>query len=170
MKRTLPILFLLIAFNSFSQDEFASTAFYSDFKKIYADGQNGFSQYKGAKRKSDFEELATEYKVKFLLPLADSGKIIFPKTGNPYVIYYFEPNKNRLKIDQRAVGLREAIVESFDKPLYSRTETVMVNDRPWSNSWFFTSSDQTKTSDAVLRTSIYFENGVYYLSLEIRGK
>src|SRR5689334_25277799 len=125
MKRALPILFLLIAFNSLGQDEFGSEAFYGDLKKIYTDAQNGFSQYKGEKTNSGFEELVTEYKVKFILPLADSGKIVYPKTGNPYVIYFFEPHKNRLKVDLRAVSLRDAIVATFDKPLYSRTETVM---------------------------------------------
>jgi hypothetical protein len=170
MKRTLTILFLLTAFRSHSQDEFASTAFYNDLKKIYADAQQGFIEFKGEKRVSEFEELATEYKVKFLLPLADSGKIVVPKSGNPYVIYFFEPHKNRLKVDQRAVGLRDAIVTAYEKPLYSRSETVVVKDRPLSNTWLFTDPNETKTSAAAFRITIYFENNGYYLSLEIRGK
>ena len=170
MKRAISILFLLTAFHSYSQDEFASNAFYGDFKTIYADSQEGFIKYKGEKRKSEFEELSTEYKVKFLLPLADSGKIVFPKTANPYVVYFFEPNKNRLKIDQRAMSLRDAIVTAYEKPLYLRNETVVVNDRPLSNSWLFTDPDETKTTAAAFRITIYYENNSYNLSLEIRGK
>ncbi|NOT52079.1 MAG: hypothetical protein HOP10_12475 [Chitinophagaceae bacterium] len=170
MKRATPILFLLIAFNSYSQDEFASNAFYGDLRKIYADAQEGFIKYKGEKRKSEFEELSAEYKVKFLLPLADSGKIVVPKTGDPYVVYFFEPNKNRLKIDQRAMSLRDAIVTAYEKPLYLRSETVVVNDRPLTNNWLFTDPDETKTSAAVFRITIFYQDNAYSLSLEIRGK
>lgn len=170
MKRTLSILFVLVAFNATSQDEFASTAFYTDFKKIYADAQTGFTACKGDKRKSEFDDLVTEYNAKLLLPLADSGKIVFPNKGNPYAIYYFEPDKNRLKIDQRAVSLREAMVTAFEKPLYSMSETVIVNERPLSNSWFFTDANETNKTAATFRMSIYFENNVYYLSFEIKGK
>ena len=170
MKRIWTFLFILTAANSYSQDEFASSAFYSDLKKVYADGQTGFTRYKGEKRKSEFEELATEYKIKFLLPLADSGKIVFPKAGNPYALYYFESNKNRLKVDQRAMGLRDAIVTAYDKPLYLRSETVMINEHPLTNSWLFANPDEIRTTAALFRITIYFENNYYNLSCEIRGK
>ena len=82
------ILFLLFVLTrANAQNEFAATAFYTDFKKIFADAQAGFTDCKGIKRKSDFEELATEYYAKLMLPLADSGKVVFPVAGNPYVIY-----------------------------------------------------------------------------------
>lgn len=170
MKRTFPFLFILIAATSYGQDEFASSAFYSDFKKILADAQTGFSAYKGAKKESEFEELNDEYQVIFLLPLADSGKIVFPRKGNPYVVYYFEPGKNRLKIDQRATSLRDAVVTAFNAPLYSRTETVVVNNHPLSNTWLFTTETETSKAAAAFRISIYFENSRYNLSFEIRGK
>lgn len=170
MKRTFTFLFILISSVSFGQDEFAATAFYSDFKKIYADAQAGFINYKGEKRQSEFEELNDEYNVKFLLPLADSGKIVFPNTANPYVVYYFEPGKNRLKVDQRAVSLREAVVTAYNAPLYSKSETVMINDRPLSNTWLFTTAEETKNAAALFRISIYFTDNRYYLSFEIRGK
>lgn len=170
MKRIFSFLFILIAATSYGQEEFAATAFYSDFKKIYADAQAGFIKYKGEKRQSEFEELNDEYRVKLLLPLADSGKIVFPNTGNPYVVYFFEPNKNRLKVDQRAVSLREAVLTAYNAPLYSKSETVMINDRPLSNTWLFTTAEETKNSAAVFRISIYFADNRYYLSFEIRGK
>src|SRR5258705_11435520 len=114
MKRIWTFLFILLPVTGYSQDEFASTAFYNDLKKVFADAQQGFTSFKGEKRKSEFEELATEYKVKFLLPLTDSGKVVFPKTDRPFVIYYFECNRNRLKVDQRAMSLRDAIVTTYD--------------------------------------------------------
>ncbi len=170
MKRTFPFLFILIAATSYGQDEFAATAFYNDFKKIYVDAQAGFIKYKGEKRQSEFEDLNDEFRVKLLLPLADSGKIVFPNTGNPYVVYYFEPGKNRLKLDQRAVSLREAVVTAYNAPLYSRSETVLVNDRPLSNTWLFTTAEETKNAAALFRISIYFKDNRYFLSFEIRGK
>ncbi len=160
---------LLISFSANSQDEFASTAFYLDFKKIYADAQTGFIQYRGDKKKSDFDEIVTEYQLKFMLPLADSGKIVFPQTGNPYAVYYFEPNKNRLKVDQRAMSLRDAIVTACDKPLYLKSESVMINDRPYTNTWLFFNPNETTNSAAAFRLTIYFEDKIYRLLLEIRA-
>ena len=87
------LAFLIIGFftmKAYCQNEFAASAFYTDFKKIYEDAKGGFVTYKGDKRNSEFEELASEYKVKLLLPLADSGKIVYPVSGNnPFVVFYF---------------------------------------------------------------------------------
>lgn len=170
MKRI--ILFLLV-FNvaaAFGQNEFAATVFYTEFKKIYADAQAGFVAYKGDKRKSEFEELATEYKIKLLLPLADSGKIVIPVSGKPYVIYFFEPDKVRLKVDQRGAYLRDAVLTAFEKPLYARTETSIVNNYPLTNAWYFTDPNEARSSFAAFRMSIYYTTGRYYLSFEIRGR
>jgi len=171
MKRIITFLFILSTASAYSQDEFASTAFYNDLKKIYTDAETGFQKYKGDKRKTPFEDLASEFKVKLMLPLADSGKIVSPKNGNnPYAVYYFEPNKNRLKVDQRAMGLRDAIVSTYDKPLYQKSETVMINNKPYTNTWLFVSPDEQKNSAALFRISIYFEERFYYVTMEIRGR
>lgn len=171
MKRII-LFFLLFAVSEvYGQNEFAATAFYTDFKKIYEDAQAGFVNYKGEKKNSEFEELATEYKVKLLLPLADSGKIVFPVSDNrPYAIYYFEPSKVRLKVDLRAMNLRDAVISVFDQPLYSRTETTIINNHPFTNSWYFTDPAETRSAQAAFRMNIYFNAGKYYLSFEIRGK
>ena len=171
MKRI--ILFALLFFISEVnvQNEFAANAFYTDFKKIYEDAQAGFVTYKGDRRKSEFEELATEFKTKLLLPLADSGKIVFPLAGNPpYVVYYFEPSKVRLKVDQRAMNLRDALLNVFDQPLYSRTETTIINDHPFTNSCYFTDPAETRSAWAAFRMNIYYNEGKYILAFEIRGK
>lgn len=171
MKRII-LFFLLFSLSEVNgQNEFAATAFYKDFKKIYDDAQSGFVNYLGAKRKSEFEELATEYKVKLLLPLADSGKIVFPVSDNrPFVVYYFEPSRVRLKVDQRALNLRDAVLTVFDKPLYSRTETTLINNHPVTNSYYFTDPGETRSAFAEFRLNIYFENGKYNLAFEIRGR
>jgi len=170
MKKVLLFLILLSMSDAYGQNEFASSSFYNDFKKIYADAQLGFATYKGAPQKSGFEELAAEYKVKLLLPLADSGKIVVPVTGNPYVVYYFEPDKVRLKVDQRAVNLRDAVLTAFGQPLYARTETSLVNNYPFSNAYYFTNPNETRSSLATFRMSLYYNMDKYYLSFEIRGK
>ena len=122
MKKLVILFFSFFAVKAFGQNEFAASTFYEDLRKIYTDAKFGFATYKGAKRISGFEELATEYNVELLLPLADSGKIVVPVTGNPYAVYYFEPEKVRLKVDQRAVNLREAVLTAYAEPLYSITE------------------------------------------------
>lgn len=171
MKRIILFFLLLSVAEVYGQNEFAATAFYTDFKKIYEDAQAGFVNYKGDKKKSEFEELATEYKVKLLLPLADSGKIVFPVSVNrPYVVYYFESSRVRLKVDQRAMNLREALLTVFDQPLYARSETTMINNHPFTNTWYFTDPAETRSAWAAFRMNIYFMEGKYILAFEIRGK
>ncbi len=171
MKRIILFFLLFVMSEVNGQSEFAATAFYTDFKKIYEDAQAGFVNYKGDRRKSEFEELATEYKVKLLLPLADSGKIVFPLSGNrPYVVYYFEPSKVRLKVDQRAMNLRDALLTVLDQPLYARSETSIINNYPFSNTWYFTDPAETRSAAAAFRMNIYFNEGKYNLVFEIRGK
>ena len=170
MKKLIILFVSFFTAKAYCQNEFAATAFYDDFKKIYTDAQFGFRAYKGDKRKSEFEELATEYKVELLLPLADSGKIIIPVTGNPYVVYYFEPDKVRLKVDQRAVNLREAVLTAFAEPLYAITENSIINNHPFSNTLYFTDANETRSEFAVFRMNIYYVTGKYYLSFEIKGK
>jgi hypothetical protein len=171
MKRIILFFLLFTVSEVDGQNEFAANAFYTDFKKVYEDAQAGFVNYKGDKRKTEFEELATEYNVKLLLPLSDSGKIVFPVSGsNPYAVYFFEPDKLRLKVDQRATNLRDVILMIFDKPLYARTETSIINDHPFTNSWYFTDPAETRSALAVFRMNIYFNEGKYYLAFEIKGK
>ena len=78
MKRMLILFQFFVLNKANAQNEFAATAFYNEFNKIYADAQTGFLICKGTKRKSEFEELATEYRAKLMLPLADSGKLVVP--------------------------------------------------------------------------------------------
>jgi len=171
MKRIILFFVVFTISEVYGQNEFAAAAFYNDFKKIYEDAQAGFVNYKGDKRKSEFEELAAEYKVKLLLPLADSGKIVFPiSASRPYVVYYFEPSKIRLKVDLRAMNLRDAVLTVFDQPLYSRSETSIINNHPFTNSWYFTDPAETRSAFAVFRMNIYFNEGNYNLAFEIRGK
>ena len=168
----LPVLIFFFFFTKAeAQNEFTATAFYKDFKKIVADGQKGFSDCKGSQRKTGFEDIVAEYRCKCLLSQADSGRILFPVSSNPYAVYYFHPDKVRLKIDQQGADLREAIMFAFEKPLYSRSETYLVNNRPFTNTLYFTDPNENKGSLAVFRQCIYYNNdGKYMMSIEIRGK
>lgn len=170
MKRIILFFFVIAVSDTYGQNEFGAAAFFRDFKNIYADSQAGFLSYKGDQRKSEFEEIITEYKVKLLLPLADSGKIVVPVSGNPYVIYYFEPDKVRLKVDQRAANLRDAVLTAFGKPLYTRTETSIINNYPFTNSLYFTEPNESRSAYAAFRLNIYYSSGKYNISFEIRGK
>lgn len=151
-------------------NEFAATAFYNEFRKIYTDGQKGFSSCRGSQHKTGYEELQLEYRAKCVLPLADSGKIVIPVSASPYAVYYFEPNKTRLKVDQLGVNLRDAVVSTFGQPLFAHTETYMVNNYPFTNTLFFTDPNEEKVQESVFRQCIYYNNGKYYLSFEIKGK
>jgi hypothetical protein len=170
MKKLLVLLFLAGVIRVNGQNEFAASSFFEEFKIIYADAQRGFKENKGQVRESEFPGLTEEFKTLLHLSLSDSGKVIVPLKGNPYIIYYFEPDKVRLKIDQRGANLRDAIVMSLNQPLYSRTEINVVDNRPFSNTWYFIKPDETRKAAALFVISIFFRENKYYLSLEIRGK
>lgn len=167
-------LFLVLSFlflvPANSQDEFAANSFYQDLKKVFNAGQSGFNEIKGEAIKSLYPELQTEFKTKIPLQPADSGKLVYPVTGRPFAVYFFEPSKNRIKTDQKALSLRDAIQTSYGSPLYVLTMTNLVDKRPFTNSYFFTDPNEMKSANAVFRTSIYYQDDKYYLSLEVRGK
>jgi hypothetical protein len=164
------LIFFSIVQTCLAQNEFAAAAFYKDFQKIYADGQKGFIQYKGVKKKSVLPELTDEFKVKILLPLADSGKLVFPKNGKPYAEYYFQPSKSKESIDLRASMLREAIATAYNKPLFTRSETIRSDNTPFSNTWFYTEPEPANTAAAIFRTSIVRSGKYYIMSFRLIGE
>jgi hypothetical protein len=169
MKRLPCIIVFFCFYTAQAQNEFASTSFYQDFKKICIDGQTGFSACKGAALKNQYPELQEEFNMKCTLPPADSGKLVIPAIGNPYAVFYFEPAKNRIKTDQKALGLRESILTAYGQPLYVRTSTTVINEHPYTNSYFFTDANEGLATKALFRISIYYKEEKYYLLLEIRG-
>jgi hypothetical protein len=88
----------------------------------------------------------------------------------PYAVYYFEPSKNRIKTDQKALSLRDALQTAFEKPLYVRTSTYVLDKKPFTNSYFFDNANEDNNANAIFRTCLYFQNDKYYLLLEVRGK
>jgi hypothetical protein len=171
MKAWITIASMLFITAVHSQNEFAATAFYNEFKKIYADAQNGFILNKGVKKNAQYAELADEFKIKINLMLADSGKVVVPKNGNrPYALYYFEPAKSRLKVDQRGLNLREAIGTAYAKQLFARTETKVIDEKVYADTYFYDKEDITDKKAALFRISIFPNDTKYYLTLEIRGQ
>ncbi|MBK5271880.1 MAG: hypothetical protein JJE22_12785 [Bacteroidia bacterium] len=151
----------------YSQNEFAATAFYNDFKKIIADAQEGFPKYKGSKIRGT---IADEYRVKLLLPLADSGRIVSPLAGNPFAEYYFQTTKTKKEIDQRSVNLREAVLTAYGKQLYARTETSTVKESIFSNTVYYANPDDNLSTQAIFKSRIYNFNGRYHLTFQVFGK
>lgn len=104
-----------------------------------------------------------------LLPLADSGKLVFSEVSRPYVIFYFETSKSRLKTDQKGTELKDAITIAMDRPVCSHTETVLVEDDPVSNTWFFDGNAELSKTEAICLISVYRIKNLYYLTLQING-
>jgi hypothetical protein len=157
----------LVALGVYGQNEFAAKAFYRAFKNVYEDAGKGFVLSKGTKRNNAAVE---EYDVKVLLPLADSGRIVVPASGKPYMEYYFEPAKTKAEIDERALHLKQAIAVAYDKPLYIRTESAMENEFINSKTFFYTDPNHINSGQPIFRSTIYQQNGKYYLSLRICGQ
>jgi hypothetical protein len=166
------MLFLLgfVITDAFGQNEFAAAAFYTDFKKIYTDARTGFIEYKGAMKVHEPGTGTDVFAVKLLLPLADSGKIVVPVSGDPYAEYYFQSSKKKQDVDQRAVNLREALLTILGKPLYMRTETLSIKKSMFSTTYYFTDPNTTQPELAAFSSHIQQENGRYHLSFRILGK
>lgn len=170
MKRILSILFFALPVYVFAQSEFAASSFYNTLKKIKEDGEKGFATCKGQKIKSPYEDLEDAYKAKLMLPLADSGKVVFPVSGPIYAVYFFEPEKKLVDIEKRASNLREAVGTANGGILYSKTTTTKIHDYINSNTYIYLTENETDTRKALYRISIYHVKKRYYLFLEIRGK
>jgi hypothetical protein len=170
MKITLSLLFLFLAFYADCQDEFGSSTFYNAVRKVQAEGLNGFEQLKGNVLRTPYPELRKEYRVKTMLPLADSGKIVVPAEGVPFALYYFEPEKKMETINERATSLRDALVKAYGNPLYTKTITTTTGKKVHSDTYYFSDPGESHTSKALFRTTIYSQGRRYFLSFEIRGK
>ena len=72
--------------------------------------------------------------------------------------------------DQRGAYLRDAVATAFDKPLYTISETKIINNFPYTDTWFFTEQGEFRKTFAIFRQTIYNNNGKFYLSFQIRGK
>jgi hypothetical protein len=169
MKGFLFLIILTVTLKAIGQNEFAATAFYKEFMKVYSDARNGFSENKGSERASAFPELTKEYDIKILLPLADSGKIVESAKGTAYAIYYFEPDKVRLKVDQRGAHLRDAVQVALNLPLYAFTETTLVDNKPLTNTWYFTDPLENRKTAAAFSMGIFYNRGLYHLTLQINS-
>jgi hypothetical protein len=170
MKRLLFCTLFSWGFTVMAQNEFAAVAFYNDFKAITLDAKSGFAATKGKDRQAIYPELAKEYEVTVMLPLADSGKIVMTNKGKCYAIYYFEPEKVRIKADQQGTKLIDAIYLAHQIPLYARTETTLHDNVPLTNTWIFDSENENTYSRAKYQLSIYKQEGRFYLSLQVNGQ
>ena len=166
MKRWFLFILVFSFSKSFSQNEFAASVFYNDFKKIHADALQGFSKYKGSKKQGGNNTAGEEYRIKLLLPLADSGHIVFPSIDKPYAEFFFQTANTKKQIDQRAVNLREALLTAYEQPLSTRTESSMTKGNIFSNTYFFTNQED---KPAIFKISIYQLDKRYYLTLRMMG-
>lgn len=169
MKYLLFIIFTFHQLQVFGQNEFAATAFYTSFNIIEADAKNGFEATKGELLDHQPSGFANEYKVKLMIPLAESGKIVEPVSGNPYAVYFFEPEKKKEKIDKRAVQLREAILTALGLKLYAKTIFTTVNNHILSDTYLYVNPDELSESNALFKISIFYDQNRFQLLLEIRG-
>lgn len=164
-------MFVFLFVKAYSQpNEFANESFYVAFRKIVTDGQNGFAQYKGAKQPNELAGLIDIYKVKIILPGADSGEIVFPIIGAPYAEYYFKPGKTKALADQRIANLKTATEMAISKSLYEKKEEAAIKDFVDYKTYYFTSANTGLTILADFESGIYEEKGVYKINFKINGR
>lgn len=167
-KCSLFLIAVIIACTASAQSEFANEKFYAAVKKIYADGQNGFTQYKGDKLRS-LGSLITFYKTGLLLPGADSGKIIVSVIGNPDVSYDFKPVKTYEQAAQKIKYLAEALRTASGKTLYEQQRENRVKDFTFYKTLLYTKASPGAYDDADFELYTTLDKGVYIINLKIKG-
>lgn len=165
MRKFMLLILVFSVLNATGQNEFGATAFYNDFRQIYADAPLGFARYKGMPVKGQ----SHVYTVKLLIPLADSGRIVENAT-ECYVEYYFQPAKKKEDAYKRALNLRLALVTSVEHPVSTRTETPVIDGYPYSTTYFYANTSGMEKGSELFWYSVYQKNGRYYISLHIPGK
>ena len=169
MKKGILVLLISLSLKSAAQNEFAATAFYTSLREFYTDAQNGFVVSKGTKIPENPNTFTDEYSVKSLLPLADSGKIVWPLLGNPYVVFYLETAKRIEEAEKRAGNLREVIEKVFNQRFFIMTESRREGASYFTDSYFYTNQQETRKFKACFRITVLSENNRYKMQFEIRG-
>lgn len=165
------LFFLMVAMVSLTasaQNEFANEKFYSAVKKIYADGQNGFSLYKGPKLR-DLGSIMTFYKTTLMLPGADSGNITVPVIGSPDVSYDFKPAKTLEQATQKIKYLTEAVKTASGKTLYEQQKTSQLKTFTFYKTLLYTTPTPGLFDAAEFELYTTLDKAGYMINLKIKG-
>lgn len=171
MKRLLLLAsFLMLLKTAISQNSFDTKKFHDAFKKIYADGQKGFPETKGA-YDGYLSSFYTFYKAKNLLPGADSGQVSDPLTvGYPFVKYSFKPSKTLAEARTKETNLHKALSNAWGSPLTQVKRTDTVKQFVFYKTTFYKNAEAAKLFFAEFDTYLVFEKGVWRLELNINGR
>lgn len=173
MKKNLLCTLLVCAgLISSAQNPFATSVFYSAFKKVYADGQKGFPATKGAWI-NETGIFYDNYKVNTLLPLADSGRLSQPLTfgiGYPFVTFYYNAGKTLAQAKVKEARLHDALRTAWSTPLTETSRIDTLKQFIFYRKYFYTNPEAIKRSAFEFNTSLVQENGLYILGLTINGK
>jgi hypothetical protein len=169
VRKTFLILLVSLSVKATAQNEYAATAFYTALQEMCDDANHGFILYKGEKMPENRNSYTDEYFLKTMLPLADSGKIIWPLELPPYAIFYMEPARKAEDAEKRAGNLRAVIEKVYNEPLYVRTESKTPDGRFKTDSWFYTRKNESRKAFAAFHISVYYSGSRYNVVLEIRS-
>lgn len=170
MNRVLLLVsFLMLIKAGNSQNTFDTKTFHETFKKIYADGQKGFPETKGAYN-GYLSSFYTFYKAKTLLPGADSGQVSEPVTvGYPFVKYSFKSSKTLAEARAKEAKLHTALRNGWGSPLTQVKRTDTVKQFVFYKNIFYKNAEAAKLFYAEFDTYIVFEKGKWLLELTING-
>jgi hypothetical protein len=152
-----------------AQNQYANKPFYDSFKKIYADGQKGFTATKGAAL-NEFSSFYFFHKVNTLLPGADSGKLSVPQViGFPIVTYYFKAGKTLFAAKANEARLKAAIKTAWGYPLIEIEKKDTIKPSVFYKTFFYLTQDAVKNFESIFDTYLVMEKGTYILGLNING-
>lgn len=170
MKKAALFFLLLVQLQvGVAQNQYANKSFYDSFKKIYADGQKGFTALKGAAI-DEFSSFYFFHKVNTLLPGADSGKLSIPQViGFPIATYYFKAGKTLSAAKANEAKLKAAIKTAWGSPLIVIEKKDTVKSSVFYKTYFYPTQDAVKSFETIFATYLVKEEGTYILGLNING-
>jgi hypothetical protein len=162
-------LFAFIKINA-QQNEFAATRFYNAFLKIYADAEGAFPLYKGEIIRSKVKNVFDDYKIKLMLPGAESGMIRTASGGNSYAQYYFYGGTTLGNANQKRYYLKQAIEKALSKDLYEKAVMYSSDEVTFYDVKYFIYRIRIHTAAPLFETSVYREKGRYLLVFKINQR
>jgi hypothetical protein len=163
------LLLFVTAVPAMGQNEFSGTAFANAFKKLYANGPNGFAAYKGQKLRS-MGSFFNVHTCRELLPGADSGIVSVPTAiGNPSATQYFKTSATLAAARQREAALSAAVKNAAGKTLFEKKVTDTIGKFVFYRTRLYNTAAAT-VFDLELETYVVLDRGRYYTALVVYGK
>jgi hypothetical protein len=169
MKIISVVILLFSAMALHAQNEFANPGFYSAFRKIKADGANGFAQSKGAPLRS-LGVFFTLHQSKLNITGTDSGRVSIPvSVGSPSAHFYFKPLASKEAVQKKESNLLAAVKTAWGAPLVEKKITDTIGSLIYYRTRLYNKPPANRFTNPDVETYITKDKNNYLLVLQLQG-